>query len=229
MNISLKNEFKVLFIIGLIILIISMFLDWYYIQVYDSRGKLIAFWSYNPFTEWTTVSSGGSGYKKISHPKDLLIPLVINAMFIPVVVVCGYCVLFKDIEKKIELEKLQRYAYINLFLVLINCYYIFAFPIFYLFPNHLYFPFITIKDADLNVVYHYSIGPGYFLQVISFIMIFPYAIFYYQTIEKFKTKQHSIKKVIDRYIQTVQESMDLDKLITEEANIIKKSRKKAIS
>ncbi len=213
---------------ALILLIISMFLDWYYIQVYDSGGRLIVFWSYNPFTEWTTVSSGGD-YKKLSHPKDLLIPLVINIMFIPVVIASGYCVLFKDIEKKIELEKLQRYAYINLFLILLNGYYIFAFPIFYLFPNHLYFPFLTIKDTDLNVVYQYTVGPGYILQVISFVMIFPYAIFYYQTIEKFKSKQHSIKKVIDTYIQTVQEPIDLDKFITQEANIIKKNKKEVWS
>ncbi|MFX1399556.1 MAG: hypothetical protein ACFFAS_21225 [Promethearchaeota archaeon] len=224
MKAHLTAKFKLLFVLGLLCLVISMFLDWYYIQVYNSGGDLIAIWSYNPFTEWTTIFSGTSGYDSLSHPDNLSIPFAINIMFIPVIIICGYTVLFKDIERQTKLENLYTYAYVNFFMLVLNMYYIFVFPVFYLLPHSYYFPFMLVEESETNFTYYYCIGPGYLLQLIAFMMIFPYALFYYNTLEKFKTKAFSPKKVIDSYIETVQAPLDLDELIAKEELTLKYQR-----
>ena len=217
MKINLKSVYKILYIIGLILLFLSMFLDWYYVQVIDSQGKVYAFWSFNPLSEWHTISSSD----QFLRPPDLLIPLIINIIFLITIPISAYSILFNDVEKKDDLEKLYPYSYVNFFLIVLNLYYIFAFPLFYLLPNDLYFPFMRIKNKDVNAIYIFYIGPGYILQLVSFFFIFPYAIFYYKTIEEFKIREHLPEKVIDEYVEHVQEFIDFDKLITQEELKIK--------
>ena len=218
MKFKIKIIFRILYIIGLILLFLSMFLDWYYVQVFNNQGKLTASWAYNPFFEWYTITNND---KKFIKPPDLLMPVIIHIIFLFTVGISGYIVLFNDVETKDDLEKLYPYAYVNFFLIVLNLYYIFAFPLFYLIPNDLYFPFMKIRNKDIDATYIYYIGPGYILQVISFLFIFPYAIFYYKTIEKFKTRKHSYQRVIKSYIEQSQEPLDLDKLITQEELKIK--------
>ena len=73
-----------------------------------------------------------------------------------------------------------------------------------------------LRDIELEVVYFYCVGPGYLLQLFAFGLIFPHAVFYYQTIMKFEIEKHSPVKVIEKYIEHVQEPLDLDKFIAEE-------------
>ena len=216
MNINLKTKFKLLYLIGVVLLFTSLFLDWYYFQAFDGDDKLIAYWSYNPFTEWSTFMSGDNRFNNLVEPQGLSMPLAITVLFIIALLSSGYSVLFKDPEHKEDLEKLYPYSYLNFLLLVLNLFYIFAFPVFYLLSDDLYFPFLIIEDRDMNITYYYSIGPGYLLQVIGFIMIFPYTLFYYQTIDKFKSKEHSPKRFIERYVQQVQDPLDLDKLIAKE-------------
>lgn len=198
------------------LLFTSLFLEWYSFQAYTNDNKLIAYWSYNLFTEWSTMISGDQHFNKQTKPNNLLIPIEISILFIFSIIASGFSVLFKDLEQNIELDKLYPYAYLNFLLISLNVYYIFAFPIFYLLPNKLYFPFLLVKDREMDVNYYYSIGPGYVLQILGFIMIFPYILFYYQTINNFKITKQSPKNVIQRYIQQVQEPLDLDSLIAKE-------------
>jgi len=211
-----KNKFKFLFILGLMLLFTSLFLEWYSFRAYTSNNTLIAYWSFNLFTEWSTVISGEQHFNKQVKPNNISIPIEISILFIFSILASGFSVLFKDLEQNTELDKLYPYAYLNFLLISLNIYYIFAFPIFYLLPNKLYFPFLLVKDRESGVNYYYSIGPGYVLQIIGFILIFPYTLFYYHTINTFKSEQQSPKKVIQRYIQHIQEPLDLDSLIAKE-------------
>ena len=213
---TVKTKFKFLYIIGLMLLFTSLFLEWYSFQAYTSANKLIAFWSYNLFFEWSTMISGDQHFNNQIRPNNLSIPIEISILFIFSIIASGYSVLFKDLEQNVELDKLYPYAYLNFLLLSLNMYYIFAFPIFYLLPNKLYFPFLLVKDRESGVNYYYSIGPGYVLQIIGFIMIFPYILFYYITINNFKSEKQSPKNIIERYIQQVQEPLDLDSLIAKE-------------
>ena len=216
MNSNVKKKFKILFILGLALLFASLFLEWYVFHVYNSNHTLIAYWSYNPLTGWSTIFSGNSTFNNLAKPEEIEMPLILTGLFMVILVISAFSVLFKDIESQNDLDRLYPYAYVNLFLIALNLFYIFAFPVFYLLPNKLYFPFLLIKDKELNITYYYSIGPGYLLQILGFIMIFPYCTFYYQTITRFKSKQHSPSKVIKKYVEHVQESLDLDKLIANE-------------
>jgi len=213
---KINTKFKSLYVMGLILLFTSLFLEWYSFQVYTNDNKLIAYWSFNLFTEWSTVISNDQHFNKQIKPNNLSIPIEISILFIFSILASGYSILFKDIEQNVELDKLYPYAYLNFFLIFLNLYFIIVFPVFYLLPNKLYYPFLLVKDRDMDVTYYYSIGPGYVFQILGFIMIFPYALFYYQTINNFKSKQQSPKKVIQRYIKNVQEPLDLDRLIAKE-------------
>lgn len=216
MNSNIKKKFRILFLIGLVLLFASLFLEWYIFQVYNSNNVLIAYWSYNPLTEWSTIFSEDSTFNYLVKPEDIHMPLTLTGLFIVILLISAFSALFKDLESQQEIGKLYFYAYVNLFLITLNLFFIFAFPVLYLFPNDLYFPFLLIKDRDIDVTYHYSIGPGYLLQIVGFIMIFPYGVFYYQTITKFKSKEYSPKRFVNKYVQYVQEKIDLDKLITKE-------------
>ena len=139
---NIVSKFRIMFLIGLILLFTSMFLKWYYIQVMDGNS-IVASWNYNPFIGWTQDTSKD---KSIKGPKEFSIPLLINIIFLIVVVISAYSVMFKDIETQQELDKLYPYAYINFFLIVLNGYYIFCFPVFYLMPNDILYPFFYVEN-----------------------------------------------------------------------------------
>jgi len=174
MKINLMRFFRASFIGGLVFLLFSLWLDWYYVQVVDPHGNIQACWGYNPFFEWTTITQNNHSYVR---PKDLSVPLIIGVVFIFTLIISAYIVIFKDIESRKNLDQLHPYAYVMFFLVVLNLFYIVVFPLFYLIPNKLYFPFLRVKSTEADVLYIYYIGPGYIMQEISFILIFTYVIF----------------------------------------------------
>jgi hypothetical protein len=204
-----------MYLIGLFLAFVSIFLDWFYFQVYSDK-ILISSWSYNLFFEWSTIFSKASVLNAAFKPEELAIPFIINLIFFAIILISAYGIVFKDLENEKELTKLYPYSYIQFFLLILNCYYLFVFPVMYLIPNELYFPFLLIESTSDGFIYYYSIGLGYFLQIAVFILIFPYTLLFYQTIVKFEMEEHTPIKIIDRYIRYNQEYVDFDKLIAEE-------------
>ena len=198
---------------GIVLAFISFFLDWYNYQVVDIDGTLLANWTYNIFSEWSTTSISNSEELK---PSNLFVPILVNIILLTVIIISTFGILFKNIESEGELNKLYPFAYINIFLIFLIGFYIFIFPIAYLLSNDLYFPFLVLRDQELEVIYYYWVGPGYIIQLIVFELTFPYAVFYYQTIVRFETERHSPVEVIEKYIELVQEPIDIDKFIAEE-------------
>jgi hypothetical protein len=215
MKSNIKIRFKYVYIVGWLFLFISVFLEWYVFQVYSGRNNLVASWSYNPVTEWTSVISSRNSRNSRMKPSDLAVPLPITVLFIGVLFGSGYAVLFKDIETQ-ELNNLHPYVWTNMFLLVLNGFFIFAFPVFYLLPHKLYFPYLLIKDRDSGLTYFYSIGPGYFLQILGFVLIFPYSLHYYQTVSKFESQAHTPENMVANYLRQIQEPLDLDQLIAKE-------------
>ena len=216
MKFDIYMKFRIIYQIGLVLLFVSLFLEWYIFQVYDSSGRLIAYWAYNPIIGWSTIFSEDSTTNYLFKPNTIQIPIIIIIIYILILILSTYSLLFKNVERITDIEKLYPYAYIHIFLLALVSFFLFIFPILYLIPNNLYFPFLQVKDNDIDVRYFYRIGSGYCLQIIGFIMIFPYSIFYYQTITKFKTQQDSSKKIVDNYIQQVKEIINFDQLIANE-------------
>ena len=215
MKTNLKTKFKYLYLAGWLLLFTSLFLEWYIFQVYSSGNKVLTNWNYNLFTEWTSLVSSSNSYNSRMRPSNLMVPFPIHVLFIGILFISGYSVLFKDIETQ-ELNGLSNYAYINLCLLALNLYYIFVFPMFYLMPQKLYFPYLLVKDPGSDLTYFYSIGPGYVLHIIGFILIFPYIMFYYQTVKRFESKANTPENLVQNYLRRVQEPLDLDQLIAKE-------------
>jgi uncharacterized membrane protein required for colicin V production len=130
--------------------------------------------------------------------------------------ISGYGIIAKDVEQTESLDKLRTQALINLCLILLTAYNIVAFPIFYLFPNGLYYPFLQLYDHLLGATFSYCLGPGYLFQLASFVTMFPGAIFYYQVTKKFELESQTPVKTTEKLVKAIQEPIDFDKLIAEE-------------
>jgi len=215
MSINGKSGYKVIFLIGLIFSFASVFLDWYYIQgVFDS-GLTIVSWVYNAIFGWSTPFSEGNALNTSYMPLNATVPIVIMIIFIAVIFFSAYSALFHDVEKGDNLLKVKRFGFITISLITLIGFFVLIFPIFFLLPNDLYYPFMLYHDYELELTLYYSIGPGYWLQVISFGCTFPYALFNQSVISKFEKKNTTPAKVIQSYIEAAKETFDLDKLIAQ--------------
>lgn len=223
---KVKKIFRRLFIVGLILVAISLCLDWYMFQAVNVVGNQVVYWCYSPLFDWYTIFTTEHMENMAYKPQNSSIPLPLTAVFIASVALSLFGAMFKDIEKETPFQKLRFYAYTHIFTVLFIAFYIFVYPIWYLFPNGLYFPFVQLYDPFLEYQFLYSIHVGYVLQFVGFILLFPYSIFYYQTLHTFEKESHTPENVITRYIEQVQEPLDFDKYIKEEELILEKQKKK---
>lgn len=213
---NIMNRFRIMYLVGLILLFISIFLEWYSFQMYNFENTLVASWSYYFFIGWYTPLSSDIPVNIFMKPESSIIPFILHVILIGFILAAGYVILFKNIDTAKNIHTYNKCAYINLFLVLLIGFYVIVCPIIYLAPNELYFPFLSIRDYDLEYFYVYSLGSGYILQLISFPLTFPYSIFYYKTINSFIQQERAPEKLIEQKIQNSQEFLDLDKYIAEE-------------
>ncbi|MFX1320781.1 MAG: hypothetical protein ACFFAQ_03965 [Promethearchaeota archaeon] len=225
-KLKVKQIFKALFLVGIVLLFISLFLNWYSYQVFDIYNNLIASWDYNLFKGWNTPLSDAFTLNKVFRPDNLNLSPIIHIVLICICFLCVYIALVKDVDQGNSPQRLKNYSFLNFFLLLLVGFYILVFPVAYLLSNNLYFPYLKYEDVQANITYVYSLNIGYYFQLFSLILIFPYILFYYQTISTFEQEEHSMEKVISRYIQEIQEPLDLDKFIAEEELKQKVGKKK---
>ena len=216
MSINFKSVYKVLFVIGLVLGFASVFLDWYYLQGINDSGETVVYWIYNALFDWSTPFSTGALFNEVYQPKNATMPIAIVIAFIIILFLSAYSVLFHDVERGDNLLKVRRFNFVNLSLVTLVGFFVLIFPLFFLLPNGLYYPFLLYYDYELEVTFYFSIGPGYFFQFISFGFTFPYALFNHSIITTFEKEQSSAENTINRYIKSVREELDLDKLIARE-------------
>jgi len=216
MSINFKSVYKILFVIGLVLGFASVFLDWYYLQGISESGDTVVYWIYNALFDWSTPFSKGALFNEFYQPKNATMPIAIVIVFIIILFLSAYSVLFHDVERGNNLTKLRRFNFVNLALVTLIGFFVLIFPLFFLLPNGLYYPFLLYYDYELEVTFYFSIGPGYFFQIISFGFSFPYALFNLSVINTFEREQSSVENTINRYIGSVREELDLDKLIARE-------------
>ena len=212
------TSFKTLFFVGLLLLFFSFFLDWYSYQIYDSTGLVVS-WNYNLFDDWSTPLSNTSEYSfdLTMRPENGLIPITITILLISTIIVSAYHVVFESIDEKTSLgAKNIFFAYMNGFLLILNFCYVVVFPVMYLQPQNLHFPLVFIEDYTDGLTYMYAFGAGYVLQLISFVLIFPYSVFYFKTIRTFGQEKKIPDRIISKIIQDNQEPLDLDRYIAEE-------------
>ena len=215
-RLKVKQLFKALFLVGILLLFISLFLNWYRYQVYDINNDLIASWDYNFFTGWSTPLSNAFTLNRLFKPDNLDLSPIIHILLISMSIICVYIALVKDVDQAISPQKLKNYSYMNFFLLLLVGFYVVIFPVAYLLSNNLYLPYLKYEDVQANITYEYSLNIGYYFQLFALMLIFPYILFYYQTITTFEREENTMEKAITRYIEENQEPLDLDKFIAEE-------------
>lgn len=218
MKASLPFYFKIIFLAGTTLLFVSLFVDWYTFQVFES-GILTVSWSYNILFEWSTEFPTGITINENFRPPNLEISPVLHFFFIAVLLFTLYTIFFKDLEHTEDLSSLRKFSLGFLGLIALILFYIVIFPIVYLFPNELYFPSLVDNNIDLAMRFSYAISYGYILQLVGFLLIFPYSLHYYVTITQFEKQQNTPERRIASYIEKVQEHIDFDKYIAEEESL----------
>jgi len=226
MSIRIIGGFKLSFLIGLILLFLSPFMEWYSYQIFTLEYELVVSWKFNIFLEWSTSLFPSTPFNEVLRPENLAIPLVINILLFVSIILSGYVVLFKNVEKIESLQKFSLYSYILGSVLVLNLFYIVIFPVMYLLPQGLYFPFLQIVDYDSTFIYILTCSQGYILQSIAFPLIFPYIIFYFKTISTFQQKEKTPETIITKIIEKAQEPIDIDKLIAQEELKQKFNKKK---
>jgi hypothetical protein len=216
MSLNIKSGFKVIFLVGLLLGFASVFLDWYYLQGALDSGQIVMSWIYNALFGWSTPFAEGNLFNESYEPQNATMPLAITIIFIILVFLSAYSALFHDVEKRDDLTRVKRFSFITLSLVTLIGFFVLVFPLFFLLPNELYYPFMIYYDYELELTFLYSLGPGYWLQVISFGCTFPYAFFNQSVINTFEKELATPEKVVSAYITQSKEQFDLDKYIAQE-------------
>ena len=216
MSINGKSGYKIIFLIGLIFGFASVFLDWYYLLGALDSGATVTSWVYNALFGWSTPFVEGNSFNEFYRPQNATMPVAVVIVFIVAVFFSAYSALFHDVEKNDDLLKVKRFSFITLSLITLSGFFILVFPLVFLLPNDLYYPFMFYHDYELGFTLSYTIGPGYWFQVISFGLTFPYALFNYSVINTFEKEMSSPAEVVQSYIKNAKEQFDLDKLIAQE-------------
>ena len=216
MSINIKSGYKIIFLIGLIFSFASVFLDWYYLQGTLVSGEPIMSWIYNVLFGWSTPFAEGNAFNEFYEPKNAIMPVAIVFVLIAAIFLSAYSTLFHDVEKGDNLIKVKRFGFITISLVTLMGFFVLVFPLFFLLPNGLYYPFTIYFDYELELVLSYSIGPGYWFQVISFGCTFPYAMFNQSVLSNFEKEKFTPAEFIQAHINNSKEQIDLDQLIAQE-------------
>jgi hypothetical protein len=207
---------KIVFLAGAILLFFSLFLEWYNFHVLDENNVLIATWSYNIVFEWETAFPSGSPINEGFRPHNLNVPLAITILFTIILITAVFVVLLKDVTSTTSITTLRKYSFMPFFLLVMTLFYVVIFPLVYLLPQELYFPELNSIDSELEYTFSYSISFGYILQLIGFVMIFSYSLYYYRTISDLEKNCNNPSLQIETVIQKVQQPLDLDRYIAEE-------------
>ncbi|TXT61057.1 MAG: membrane protein of unknown function [Promethearchaeota archaeon] len=215
MEIKIENLYRFAFILGAISILFSIFLDYYFIQIYDSSGLLILELKYNPIFGWRGYSNelNMNLFKFLDVSENPAIIFII--VYIPTIIISMFSVLFKDFQTAQQLSELNFYSYINLFLTALTFFIIFVFPVSFLLDSNLYFPFLIVNEVDCMI--KYSIDLGYIILLTSFLLIFPYSIVYYIGCHKYQIKNEKKQRSDEIFIKNEHEKINFDKLIAEES------------
>lgn len=214
MSKKIKDYFRMFALLGLILSLISVFCDWYIFETF-SRDLLKGEWRFSIFGGWYSPMIKGN---VLAKPGDLEFPFFLNLIFIFLEIISLYFLLFKDVGTTEELEPLKLFCHVNLAVLTFMGYYIMIFPVYYLIGNKFYFPFAieVIDIGSSTFYYHYSVGIGYFLMIISYIMVFPYFFHYYFVFKTFENEKQGFQYEAERLINLNNDEIDIEKLIAEE-------------
>lgn len=212
-----KTLFKALFFVGCTAAFLGLFVDFYTLQGTHHTVGTVILWNYNLFTGWTTPLPDDALFNVQWKPASFDISNILQIVFMATIVISLFCIILKGLNDTTDLHKLTFYAYIHFFLLLFIGFYVFVFPLFFLAPNDLHFPIITITDEGSGIIFLYSIGQGYVMELIAFLLVFPYVIFYIQTIRTYEIEGSTqAEKILSEKVKQTQKVLDIEQQIAQE-------------
>ncbi|MHA1456601.1 MAG: hypothetical protein ACTSVI_06980 [Promethearchaeota archaeon] len=205
---------KLFFIIGLLFTFVSLFLDWFLMEVRNEMGQKLLESAHGILNGWFTIEYHESNLLNQYIPQNNIISPMMS--FIQVFLLVGSIIiaLFRNPETASNLETTRSNSYFFLSTTFMAVLMITVFPFTILFPNDFFFPGMVLENADLSITITQGIGLGYIFQSLGFILMFPYSFFCYKVATTFE--QHSKIPNKNVQLQRVQESVNLDQLIAEE-------------
>ena len=228
MNNKSDFVFKIVFAVGMCLIMISFFLDWYVFEEShtssivnpetsnstipnsDQINLTITTWSFNIFTGWVCSDINNPTIPSLLSPDLFFISIYVFSYIIAVASFIYICLNYSKVHKESYFEKTRSLGYILMIFVVFNLYNQIQF--FYnLIQNSLYFPFVKFENFVNNSAFIYSLGIGCYLHFISFIFIFPFSLFIFIIPYKFKTEEQKID--INEYIEEKARKVNLDKVI----------------
>jgi len=205
---------KLFFIIGLLFTFVSLFLEWFFVEVRNEAGQKLLESAHTILNGWFTIEYLESSLLDQYIPQNNMMSPMMS--FIQVFLIVGSIViaLFRNPETASNLETTKSNSYFFLSTTFMTILMITTFPFTILFPNEFFFPGMVLENADLSIIIYQGIGIGYIFQCLGFILTFPYSIFCYRVATTFE--QHSKIPNKNVQLQRVKESVNLDQLIAEE-------------
>lgn len=182
-----KNSYRLLPLIGIGFLIISMFLSWYDFSVYDEFKTIVSSWSFSVLSGWQ-LSNGSDSFK----PEENALNTNINMMSIILIL---YLLYFEFSNSRrtntLRYTKLQSWMY--LVMICLIGFQVISFPLVNLFGNDLYFPLMIQVDQEVKIIFQFSIGMGYMMQIASIIILFPHGLICFSVLKNLKLEGKHVK------------------------------------
>lgn len=189
-------------------------MDWYYYQAREA-GLLIAEWSLSCLSGWKTNFIEGIGTNEALKPSNAPGSPIISIIFIGVIIACAGGIIIKNIETTTSIEKITPSIYLNVFLLMINAYFIAILPGMFFLTDEVYFPFLISEDSATSIAQFYCIGPAYLLQLVSFVAIFPNVMHSVLAMNRFRSEKSDPDAIMEKHLEESREEIALDKFIAE--------------
>ena len=205
---------KLFFIIGLLFTFVSLFLEWFFVEIRNETGQKLLESAHTILNGWLTIEYLESSLLDQYIPQNNMMSPMMSVIQVFLLVGSIVIALFRNHETVSNLETTKSNSYFFLSTTFMTILMITVFPFTILFPNDFFFPGMVLENADLSITMSQGIGFGYIFQCLGFILTFPYSFFCYKVATTFE--HHS--KIPNKSIQLkrVKESVNLDQLIAEE-------------
>lgn len=214
---ELKTYFKGLFVLGLSIAMVSLFFEWYSFQAFSVEGERVVFWEFQIFFGWATPFSPDAWFNTAYQPTNIPVPMVMTCIYLGLLLFSLYAGLAINLEDASQLRRAKKFGYLHLSTLVVSSYYSCVVPIYNFLFQELYFPYLTFSEPEFLTV-DYAVGLGYWLQLIAFGMIFPYALYSMIIPSRFERAPEPLEQTMARVLQKVQTPIDFSQLIAEERN-----------
>ncbi len=198
--------------VGLLIGVIGVFLSFYDFTAKSANDNFLSEWKY-----YILVGVIGDSI----YAPNIVFSLEVSVFYIILLTASVILIFFKkrDFAKVIA-------PYLNGAVVVAQGLLIVGFPLTFLILNRLYFPILSILQGD--TVLSFALGPGYYLTIGSFILVFPEAVssVYYKSLgvddSKNRENASEIPESIDIDREIAVEKAELNNIQLEKSNFAKR-------